>query len=347
MPGLALLSILGAASGEPLRVATKPFVPLVFEQDGLYQGFSIDVWDQIAQDEALPYTLIGTESVGELLELVADGSVDMAVAGVTITAAREQRVDFTHSFYETGLQVMVRDQQETGSLQSVAQAFITWDLLKIFAAGFLVILTSAHLLWFAERRRGSDVFPHDYVHGIWETFWWAVVTVTTVGYGDKIPRTWLGRLVAMGWMWAGIILFSFFIATVTANLTVQQLQGHIAGPEDLPGRSAATVAGTTAVSYLRSRAVDTLEVETIEAAYAVLEAGEVEAVVYDAPVLRYHAAHAGRGSLRVIGPVFEHQSYAIVLPIGSPLREPLNQAILRLREGEVYLGLERKWFGDF
>ena len=109
----------------------------------------------------------------------------------------------------------------------------------------------------------------------------------------------------------GIILFSFFIASATANLTVQQLKGQILGPEDLPGH-------TTAVRYLSEQAVAIVELELIEQAYAVLEAGQVEAVVYDAPVLRYHISHAGRGVLRVVGSVFEPQIYGIVLPAGGP-----------------------------
>jgi len=50
-----------------------------------------------------------------------------------------------------------------------------------------------------------------------ETFWWSIVTMTTVGYGDMVPRTVLGRLVAGAAMLSGIILISLPVAIVGAK----------------------------------------------------------------------------------------------------------------------------------
>ena len=59
--------------------------------------------------------------------------------------------------------------------------------------------------------------------------------MTTVGYGDKAPITTAGRMIAVMWMFIGIVLLSGITATITTALTVHRLGTRIQGPEDLPG----------------------------------------------------------------------------------------------------------------
>ena len=46
------------------------------------------------------------------------------------------------------------------------------------------------------------------------------------------------------------------------------------------------------------------------------------------------------------GPTFQHENYGIALPSGSELVEPINQALLELREDGTYAQIYRKWFGE-
>jgi polar amino acid transport system substrate-binding protein len=63
-----------------------------------------------------------------------------------------------------------------------------------------------------------------------------------------------------------------------------------------------------------------------------LKSGDVQAVVYDAPVLQYEAAKLNDEKLQMVGPVFERQNYAFALQQDSALRERLNQGLLDLTE---------------
>ena len=49
---------------------------------------------------------------------------------------------------------------------------------------------------------------------------------------------------------------------------------------------------------------------------------------------------------QLAGPAFQHESYGIALPSGSELVEPINLALLELREDGTYAQLYRKWFGE-
>jgi ABC-type amino acid transport substrate-binding protein len=144
----------------------------------------------------------------------------------------------------------------------------------------------------------------------------------------------------------GLLLVAQFTATVTSALTVQQLTSDIGGPEDLPGKRVATVAGSTAATYLDDIGVAFTPVATIEEAYALLAAGAVDAVVYDAPVLRYHSVSAGRGTVEVIDAVFKPEKYGIALPPGSELREPINEVLLEMYQDGTLSEIESRWFNE-
>jgi len=53
----------------------------------------------------------------------------------------------------------------------------------------------------------------------------------------------------------------------------------------------------------------------------------------------------GYGLVRVVGPIFQEEDYGIALPTGSPLREQINAALLRLKSSGRYDKIYEKWFG--
>jgi voltage-gated potassium channel len=82
-----------------------------------------------------------------------------------------------------------------------------------YALGVAVILTlaSAALVLDAERTRGN-------IHTFGDAVWWAMTTVTTVGYGDHYPVTALGRVVAVALMLVGIAVLGIITAALAAWL---------------------------------------------------------------------------------------------------------------------------------
>ncbi len=142
----------------------------------------------------------------------------------------------------------------------------------------------------------------------------------------------------------GVVFVALYTAQFAASLTVKQIQGGISGPEDLPGRRVATTRGSTTVAYLRDVNAQVVEVATIDEAYAALLDKNVDAVVFDAPVLQYFAANAGKGRVQVVGSLFRKEDYGIVFPQNSPLRKRVNDALLALREDGSYQQLYDRWF---
>jgi ABC-type amino acid transport substrate-binding protein len=329
---------------EPLRVYTKPLTPFVMGRDDQLKGFSIELWSEVARRLNLPFRWVEMETVGEILDAVETGAGDVAIAGISMTAEREAALDFTHPFFNAGLQIMTRSGADV-SFNSVLSLIMNPALLQILFVGLMIMVIMAHIIWLVERKFHPDM-PMDYLPGIWEAIWWSLGTIASADYAGTKTRVVWRRLLAMFWMILSIILIAQFTASVTSLLTIQQLTGSINGVADLPGKSVATVENTTASRYLVDAGIFYTGVETIEEAYKLLETGKVEAIVYDAPVLLYHALTTGKGRTQVVGRIFQQEQYGIALPTGSPLREPINEVLLAIQKDGTYDALYTKWFGS-
>jgi polar amino acid transport system substrate-binding protein len=147
-------------------------------------------------------------------------------------------------------------------------------------------------------------------------------------------------------MLVSIVLIAYFTAAVTTEMTVKSLTGDISGPGDLPGIKVGTIAGSTAEAWLRRNKAKVSPYPDVPSAVAALNSGELKAVVYDAPVLRYYLSKRTGTRLRLVGPTFEKQFYGIGLQQESPLRLPINRALLALNERGFMDELQKKWFGS-
>lgn len=137
-----------------------------------------------------------------------------------------------------------------------------------------------------------------------------------------------------------------FTATVTSSLTVQTLTGDINGLEDLPGKRIVAV-GEFAADYLNEQDVRFTRLDQTREAYALLETSRTDALVGPTPDLYYYASKDGNGKVAVVvGPVFTVLPIGMVLPLDSPLRKPINEAILRFNEDGTRSEIIGRWFGD-
>lgn len=94
-----------------------------------------------------------------------------------------------------------------------------YDSWPIFAMIFLLAGIAGIFIWALEYHIKNEEFPLSFTRGSYEGFWWAFISMTTVGYGDKTPRSFIGRLFGVLWILLGLIVITMFTAIVTAALT--------------------------------------------------------------------------------------------------------------------------------
>jgi polar amino acid transport system substrate-binding protein len=329
-----------------LHVATRQVPPFAMKNDaGQWTGIAIELWRSAAKEFNLTCTYEEAE-IDEMLAGLQSGRFDAAVAALTMTAEREEAVDFLHPYFDGGLGIATRQTQSAGWTALLSQLISVQFFTAIASLAALLFIVGL-VVWAVERRKNAEQFGGNTLQGIGSGFWWSAVTMTTVGYGDKAPATPAGRAVALVWMFASIILISGMTAAIASALTVSSLATGIDGPEDLPGVRIATVANTTSEAFLRDR-LYTIRVaaDSPQAAVDALANDRVDVVVYDAPILRYLVNNADQNDLRVLPREFNPQNYALALPQDSDLREPLNQFILQRTAERAWHELIQRYLGQ-
>ena len=328
-----------------LDVATREIRPFVFQENGRLTGFSVELWQEIAAQMNVKWRFITKPTVKELLDSVNSREAELGISAISITAERELKWDFSQPMFDAGLQILVPVQSSQSDVIGVLLANIfSAAVLPFLGLVLLIILVPAHLVWFFEQRHPTGMLAHrNYFPGVFETCWWAASTLAT--QADQMPRAAFARVIAVIWMFASVVFIAYFTAAVTSSLTVQQLHGEINGPKDLPGKRVASVRASTSVEYLRQHNIDAVEYGKVEDAFQALEQAQVDALVYDAPVLLYYASHHGKNKFRTVGTIFRKENYGIAFPPNSPYRKPVNEALLKIKENGTYDQLYGKWFG--
>jgi polar amino acid transport system substrate-binding protein len=310
-----------------LVIGTKVAPPFAMKaDDGTWHGISIDLWQRIAGQMHLRYRFQETTLKG-MVDGVAGGSLNAAIAALTVTGPRQQLVDFTLPFYSASLGIAVP--ADTG--------IPWWPIIRnIFSPGFFhvavvlisIALSVGLLLWLIERRQNEHFGANR--RGLGASLWWAATAMTQNGRaaGDKVPVTFPGRLLAMLWMVTSVIVFASFTAALSSQLTLQHLRQTVNREADLRYVRVGAIAGTETTEYLGRQHITYRPFADAEAGLLALRKGQIDAMVYDRPLLLWLVNRRFSGSLRVLNVTFDLQAYAIALPLGSGLRTPLNVALL-------------------
>ena len=313
-----------------------------------WYGISIDLWKAIARELNVDYEFRELDIEDLLSGLKPDDSgaskLDASVAALTVTQDRLRRIDFSHPFHPSGLAIAVPAKRTSG-LWPTVMSLLSAQFLQGIGALCAVLLLTGGVVWWLERDKNED-FGGSAAEGLGNGFWWSAVTMTTVGYGDKAPKTPAGRAVALIWMFASIITISGFTAAIASSLTVSEISSRVRGPQDLAKVRVATVRDSFSEDWLRARGVATIAVATPSDAVQKLAEGGVGAVVHDAPLLKYTVNQRDDDSVFVLPVIFEPQEYAIALPRGSDLRIRINDALLGAIKDDAWQRVLETYLGN-
>ncbi|XP_068029053.1 potassium voltage-gated channel subfamily KQT member 4 isoform X3 [Anomalospiza imberbis] len=148
------------------------------------------------------------------------------IASVAVIAAGTQGNIFATSALRSMrfLQIlrMVRMDRRGGTwklLGSVVYAH-SKELITAWYIGFLVLIFASFLVYLAEKDANVQFATYA------DSLWWGTVTLTSIGYGDKAPQTWLGRMLAAGFALLGISFFALPAGILGSGFALKVQEQH-------------------------------------------------------------------------------------------------------------------------
>ncbi|XP_029451486.1 potassium voltage-gated channel subfamily KQT member 5 [Rhinatrema bivittatum] len=148
------------------------------------------------------------------------------IASVAVVSAGTQGNIFATSALRSlrFLQIlrMVRMDRRGGTwklLGSVVYAH-SKELITAWYIGFLVLIFSSFLVYLVEKEANAQFSTYA------DALWWGTITLTTIGYGDKTPRTWLGRLLSAGFALLGISFFALPAGILGSGFALKVQEQH-------------------------------------------------------------------------------------------------------------------------
>ncbi|WP_186756589.1 transporter substrate-binding domain-containing protein [Echinicola salinicaeni] len=258
--------------------------PFVMESNQGISGPSVWLWNKIAEENDIVFKYKKME-LEQVLEGLSKNEIDLSLSPLTITSERTKTINFSSPYYIAHTSLMQKSQSALNQgLQFIGSIF-NLNFLKAVGALALILFIFGALVWLFERKKNKDEFGDDY-KGFWDGFWWAAVTMTTVGYGDKSPQTIGGRVIGLIWMFTAIIIISGFTAGIASSLTVNRMGSANNSIEDFKKEKIGTIKNSGTSHWLQYNFYSNrMEYDQMSNMLNALDNGEILAIAYDRPLL--------------------------------------------------------------
>ncbi len=321
-----------------IKVGVKISPPFIMRDcDGKFDGVSIRLWESIANELNLDYEYI-EHDLRNLLFAIEKGDVDISISPLTVTSERLEKFEFTQPFYASHLSIAAPNETKHPMILFITN-FFSLGFLKAFVILLGGIIFFGLLIWLVERRKNTEQFSKG-IKGIGQGVWWSAVTMTTVGYGDKYPKSFLGRSMAFFWMFLSIVVISSLTGSMAATLTVQQYTTEIEKIEDLKKHRVGTVDSSNSANVLLKHGVNFKTYNNISDVITAFRQNEIGSFVYDDPIMRYAIyEHHFEDSIKILQKKLNTQYYSFALPKKHFLLDTINIVLIKKLESVYWKGI--------
>lgn len=297
-------------------------------------GIIIDIWKEISYGTDYEYDLVHFDDVNLGINAVHKNELDILIGPITISLDRAKRISFSQPFYNTELAIL-----------SPIRELTIWDRLSPFFSinfiyavfGLILILTLVgFLVWLVERKGELEEYRDKPLQGIGIGVWLAIVTMTTVGYGDYSPKTPAGKAILGSWMIISLIMATSFVAGIASTLTASSNTSNtITTLSQIDTDKRVAIPSISRLSdNIRANGGKPIVVHDVDEAIELLSHDKVDAIVYDVIPLEYIYNKLDKDEFVMTTNGLYKQNYGFVLPTESNLKREVNLKILELKESD-------------
>lgn len=331
-------------SSQSLTVGVHVSPPFVMaDGDGGYTGMAIDLWELVAGQLGLSFTYVELDAFGALIDAAQAGEIDIGVTNLSVTRERATRVSFTHPWFDAGMGTMVSENHTTG-FSDLIMGLHKSGYLRSYAWIVSIIILATVFLTLLDRRLDKD-FPKRWRDGIAESFY-AVMSMATSGRANrKNYFGWVGRIFQGLSLIFGLAVLVYTMSSITSVMTTLSIDNQINIVADLSDRPIGVFVESTAEEFAQTSGFSSRPYANTEEAASALERGEIDAIIGDAPVLKYFVHTNPDREVKMVGAIFEPEKYAFALPLDSELTHKLTVEIIGLQEQGTVEEIRKSYFG--
>lgn len=340
-------------TAKELRVAVAECPPFVIIENGQYSGLAIYLWERIGREMGLGWKY--TEyPLGSMLEAIGNKDrkdqdlADVGISCASVTAEREELIDFSHSFNETYTAIAVRQT----TLWSAITGFLTSP--QVLHA-LLIVLGIAILIggvfYLLEHRTNKKLFSsHTFIGRIIEPIIVGLMFVTSGPIRFYRFKTLTARVLATILTLSSTFLIAAITAVLASSFTLNAMTTEVKTLDDLRKLHVGALVASTSSAFLTGNGITHQTRPSLDALVNGLDSGALDAIVSDAAFLTYRINQGKQQgkfkSLTVLPYELEAQNYAFILKQDSPLREKINLALLTERVQRDWRDKLQQYFGN-
>lgn len=334
---------LSSVGQDTIHIGVKQSEPFVYKTStGHWDGIAINILTNYLEESGHPYDIVEYNgySYGQLIDSMVVNDMDIIAGNVTITRDRLEKVDFSQPYFVTNTTIATLKNDKISSISGL----FTYKFMESMFILLVFILVSGTIMWIVERGK-NDGFDKGF-SGIFDGSYFVSATMTTVGYGDVAPKTKLGKGLSFILMWLSLGMVGFMYGNITTALTVAELDNGIENLSDLNTMKVGTIGGTTSADFLNRNDIKFINFETAEEGLDAMVSNELDAFVYDKPILEYYTGKDKYSGISLSEKEFMEQTYGFVLNKKSEYTEELNKCILGVVRGDEWDGIMNKYSID-
>lgn len=271
---------------DTLIVGYTPAPPFLIEEKATLPGSNFWLWERIAAEHSFIF-IYKQLPFADLLDSLSNAQVDICINPLTITSERMDRFEFTQPYYVGYSSILVHKRGNWAKITGAFSAIFSVNFMGGIFSLMVIIFLFGFILYLVERKHNPDEFRSG-IKGLWDGVWWSVVTMTTVGYGDKTPRSSGGKIIAVIWMFVALLFVSGLTASIASNLTVHEMNQKVQRLEDFKAKRVGTVANSSTADYLHNHYFKNIQrFADVNSGLQALLDRDIDAFIYDEAITRY------------------------------------------------------------
>jgi polar amino acid transport system substrate-binding protein len=317
-----------------LNIGVKNTPPFIINTGDKYTGISIDLWESIASKKGYDFVYsdytqkIEDSNIDVMINDVINQKIDICINPLTVNKSRLEKFDFGQPFYISSLAVAVKTDDST-----FLSNFFSEGLLKVIIIILIVVLFFGFLLWLAEKKH----YPDNKGFGGFINGWLKSTSLILSSKKSKSIKSGTGNFISL----IGALIIIFIICGYAAasffQLNTDKNAEKASDIQTLKELSVGTITATAPQKYLKEQNISTENYTSISELIEALLNGEIEAIVYDEPILKYEIHEQEKDDyIHILPYQFNKQYYSFSAATNNTIIDEVNPLIFEIFESSEW-----------